>query len=259
MKQNSIKHIGFIMDGNRRFSIKNNISKLKGYELGMLQCLNFIKYQIKNNIFETSFYALSTENLKNRNQEELKIIKELILNFFEKKDINNNENNIEDIEEFFKTNKMQLNLIGDIEELEKNNSSIFNFNSIFIKKLKNKINKINKNLNEIKFKVNICINYGGQNEIKNACIKIAKKIKNNEINIEDINEKLIKKNIFFNSSTPPEIIVRPGNVPRLSGFCLWDSQYSEIYLSKKYWPELTENDFKDILNWYSNIQRNFGK
>ena len=57
----------------------------------------------------------------------------------------------------------------------------------------------------------------------------------------------------------PQVIVRPGDAPRLSGFMLWDSEYSEIYLTKKLWPELDENDFKDILEFYSKQSRNFGK
>ena len=65
--------------------------------------------------------------------------------------------------------------------------------------------------------------------------------------------------MYCDKTSIPDIIVRPGDAPRLSGFYLWDSKYSEIYLTKKLWPELNEEDFKNIINWFINIKRNFGK
>lgn len=238
------------MDGNRRYAVKNSLEKKVGYKLGMEQFLNFVKYQVKHNIYETSYYALSTENLKNRDSKELKIIGEIISNFFKEG---------EDIEKFFEENKIKIEIKGDINELKKK-ESLFSFNeNKFITKLNDRFEKYNLKLNEIKFKVNICMNYGGQREIVDSFKKIIDQIEKNEIKKEDVNEDLIKKNIYFNSSPAPEIIVRPGDAPRISGFLLWDSQYSEIYLTKKFWPELDENDFLEIIEWYKKLKRNFGK
>lgn len=246
-----IKHIAFIMDGNRRYAKKNNFEKKEGYKAGIQQFKNFVRYQIEENIYETSFWALSTENWKNRELSDLKPLYDLLNDFFKKGD---------EIEEFFYENKIELNIIGDLEEFETENRFISNEKRKIFLDLKNRVEKHNNKLgNEFKFKVNLCINYGGQREILNAFKNIFKKIKNNELKAEKITEKIIKENIYFSNSPAPEIIVRPGNAPRLSGFMSWDCAYSEIYLEEKFWPELTKEDFLKYLNWFENIQRNFGK
>jgi len=245
-----IKHIGFIMDGNRRFAKKNTYSKEKGYSFGLDKMVEFVKLQIKYNIHETSFWALSTENWKMRG-DGLKPLKLVIDSFLK-------DNNKE--EKFFLENKIKINLIGDIEEI-KNSKQVKN---IIIKKmivnLENRVNEYNNKLgSEFNFKVNICINYGGHREILDSFKSIMKRIERGELRMEGVTEETIKDNIYFNDSPAPEIIVRPGDAPRLSGFMSWDSDYSEIYFTKKFWPELNENDFIEILNWFKNTKRNFGK
>lgn len=244
-----VKHIGFIMDGNRRYSVENGLKKSDGYKLGLNQFINFVKYQIKYGIFETSFFALSTDNYEKRGILEKKILYSLIKSFYEDKSL----------EEFFKLNKIQINIKGDLEEIKLNEKNLPKSERMFINELIDKFENWNKKLTRIKFKVNICLNYDGQREIVYAIQNICEKIVKGDIDVSDINEDIIKQNIYFNDSFAPEIIVRPGDAPRLSGFMLWDSKYSEIYLTKKLWPALTEEDFVEILDWYSRIKRNFGK
>lgn len=242
MENTKINHIGFIMDGNRRYGEKQNLSKEKAYKKGMENFLEFVSFQVKYNIKETTFFALSCDNYKKRPKEEKEVISKL-MNLFSKEKA---------IEDYFIENKIQINLIGDIDELKKDKKYL---GTIFLEKL-NSWNKKNKNYN---FKVNIAINYDGEKEILNSFQNIIKKIQNKELDISKINEKIIKKNMWTKNSKAPEIIVRPGNAPRLSGFLLWDSKYSEIYLTHKLWPELGEADFTNILSWYKNIKRNFGE
>lgn len=236
-----LNHIAFIMDGNRRFSKKNNISIELGYKKGMEQFLNFIKYQVKYNIFETSFFALSSDNYKKRPEEEKKIIFELINFFSEEKKI----------EKIFVDNKIKINLIGNIKEIKIKES--------IIEKFLEKINEINKKNKEHSFQTNVALNYDGQEEILNATKKLIKEVNSNKIDFNDINSTSFKKYLSTKNTSNPDIIVRSGNSPRLSGFYLWESKYSEIYLTEKFWPELTEKDFNDIFNWFDNIKRNFGK
>lgn len=236
------------MDGNRRYAKKKELSKKEGYKAGMEQFLNFVKYQIKYNIEETSFFALSNDNYSKRPIEEMETLGNLVKGFSE---------NIQ-IWEFFSENKIQIGLKGYISEMEAK-ESISKGRIFFIKELKKKVEKHNSSLEEVKFKVNIALNYDGQEEIVFAVKKIAQLLKYGEIELENINAELIKNNIYFNSSPAPEIIVRAGDAPRISGFMLWDSEYSEIYLTKKLWPELREEDFVEILNWYNNLKRNFGE
>jgi len=163
------------------------------------------------------------------------------------------------LEEFFKSNNIQVLIKGDIDQIKKKEKVLPESRRMFINELSEKFEGWNQELEEIKFKVNICLNYDGQREIVNATKKICEKFVKGDINVADINEDVIKQNIYFSDSPAPEIIVRPGDAPRLSGFMLWDSKYSEIYLTKKLWPALTEEDFVEIIDWYSRIKRNFGK
>ncbi len=243
-----INHIGFIMDGNRRYAKKQNYSLNKGYELGMTKFLEIVSFQVKYKIKETSFFALSNDNYGKRPEEELKILFELLKSFSE-----NGE-----IDDFFKKNKIKVNLIGDIDHIEKKESKKDKTRPKIIQNLKKKFEKRNLEIQPQEFTVNIAINYGGHKEILHSFNEIYKKIKLGELKENKITEKTIKENLWFKSESP-EIIVRCGNAPRLSGFMLWDSAYSEIYLTKKLWPELDEADFIGIIDWYKNIKRNFGK
>jgi len=244
-----IKHIAFIMDGNRRFAKENNLSKKEGYQLGLDKLIEFVKYQIQYNIKETSYFALSVDNYKKRPIEEKKGVYELIKSF----------SNNETIRNYFFKNKIKISLKGDIDyiiENEKTNPIIDNY---FINNIKKELDEWNNQNKTHNYYVNLCINYDGQDEILYSFKKILNKIKDNKLKKEEITTDTIKQNIFFSNSPSPEIIVRPGNAPRISGFMLWDSKYSEIYLTKKLWPQLTEEDFKSILEWFNNQKRNFGK
>ena len=226
-KDTNIKHIGFIMDGNRRYAKKLSIHKSEGYKAGINKFLEFVSYQIKYNIHETIFFALSEDNVQKRNSNELEIIGNIVKSFFKDKKVKN----------FFILNKVKINLIGNIEKLENHRS--FKGRKI-TKKVIDLWNAKNK---KHKFIVNILMNYDGETEIINAAKEISKKVLNGEIKIESINNKLMKKHMWTFNSPSPQIIVRTGDCSRLSGFLLWDSKYSEIYFTHKLWPQMAESDF----------------
>lgn len=232
-----VKHIGFIMDGNRRYAKKQNLSLSQAYKKGMENFLNIIKLQIKYNVYETSFFALSKDNYNKRDKSEKAVLFNLIKEFSENKSFRN----------FFKKNKIQINIKGN-EEIKKERK----FDEE-IKKVKTEYEKYNLEIGNPNFKVNIALNYDGQEEITKACNELIRKKRKN------ITSQDIKNEIWFNKSPEPNIIVRTGDAPRTSGFLLWDSQYSELYLSRVFWPEYNEEEFKKTLQWYSNIKRNFGK
>lgn len=255
MINNIIKHIAFIMDGNRRYAKKNNFSKKEGYKAGMDKFLDFVKYQVKYNIPETSFWALSTENWRKRGKDDLNPLYELLENFFEKDG---------KLEDYFFENKIKIEAKGDLKEFEDKQTNILPSQRKLFLDMQKRFEEYNQKLDvetegNYNFKVNVCVNYGGNREILDAFKKILNKIEIGELKKDKITESTIKENIYFADSPAPEVIVRPGDAPRLSGFMSWDSAYSEIYFTKKLWPELCEEDFLEILNWFESIKRNFGK
>ena len=100
--------------------------------------------------------------------------------------------------------------------------------------------------------LNIAFSYGGRMEIVEAIKKIIEK----KIPLNEINEKVIKENL----SVPDlDLIIRTGREQRLSNFFIWQSAYSELYFSNKYWPDFSEDDFDKALKEYERRQRRFGK
>ncbi len=102
-----------------------------------------------------------------------------------------------------------------------------------------------------KLQINLALNYGAKKELVSA-FNIIKK------NKQKITEKSISNNLFTNNIPDPEILIRTGNTHRLSNFLLWQIAYSEIFFIKKLWPDFNTNDFKQIINKFKNIKRNFG-
>ena len=108
--------------------------------------------------------------------------------------------------------------------------------------------KTNKNN---KLQINLALNYGSKEELINA-IKLTYK------NKQYINEKNIDKNLYTKGIPNPELLIRTGNTQRLSNFLLWQLSYTEIFFVKKLWPDFDKKDFKNILNKFKSLKRNFG-
>jgi len=222
---NLIQHVAIIMDGNGRWGIKKRKSRNYGHQQGLKSVELIIKQTIKEKIKFLTLYAFSTENWK-RPKSEINYLFKLLENFL--------VNKINDL----KKNEIKLKVIGD--------------RNIFSKKLKKILNnseKITKNNN--KLQINLALNYGAKKELISA-FNIIKKKK------QKITEKSISNNLFTNSIPDPEILIRTGNTRRLSNFLLWQIAYSEIFFIKKLWPDFNTNDFKQIINKFKNIKRNFG-
>ncbi len=222
---NPLKHVAIIMDGNGRWGLKNYNSRNRGHREGLNTLENIIKVTIKKNIPYLTIFAFSTENWK-RPISEINYLLNLLEVFLEKK-----------INEFNKNN-IKLNVIGE-------------------KKFSNKINKLlikseKLTKNNSKLQINLAINYGSKQEIIKAVQYIhTKKLK--------LNEKNISQFLYTRNIPDPDVLIRTGNTKRLSNFLLWQLSYTEIFFSKKLWPEFTEKDYVNIINRYRLIKRNFGK
>ena len=222
---NPLNHVAIIMDGNGRWGLKNNNSRNAGHKAGIKTVETIIKTAIKKEIPHLTLFAFSTENW-NRPNSEINFLLNLLENFLKKK-----------IKEFIK-NDIKLKIIGEKK---------------FSKKL-NTILKKSENLtkNNSKLQINLALNYGSKNEIVNAIKNLKKKkLKINELNIS---QSLYTKNI-----PDPDLLIRTGGKKRLSNFLLWQISYSEIFFSKKLWPDFSEQDFLKIISDFKKIKRNFGR
>ena len=221
---NPLNHVAIIMDGNGRWGLKNKNSRKAGHKAGIATVERIIKESIKQKIKHLTLYAFSTENWK-RPKTEILYLFNLLESFL--------VNRIEELHE----QNIKLNIIG-----EKN----------FNKKLNNLLKKSEKKtFRNTKLQINLALNYGSKTELINAFKKIKK-------NGQKITEKNISMHLQTKNIPDPEILIRTGNMKRLSNFLLWQIAYSEIFFEKKLWPEFSEKDFIKIIKRYRKIKRNFG-
>ena len=221
-------HIAIIMDGNGRWGKKNFNNRLIGHEKGIKNIRNIVEFCIKKKIHHLTIYALSKDNLKKRNKNEINNIFNLLKNYLQK--------NIY----YFKKYKIKINFIGEIQLLP-----------ISLRKI---LISCSEELNKFKSKLilNVAINYSSKTEILNVVKMLIK-------NKKKINVSNIEKYLFTASSNHPEIIIRTGGYKRLSDFLLWQAAYSELFFQNKLWPDFKVADLQNILKKFIKIKRNFGK
>jgi len=221
----SPKHVAIIMDGNGRWGLKNKKSRNLGHKTGLKKVEKIIKSSIKNNIKYLTLYAFSTENWK-RPKLEIQFLLNLLESFLKEK-----------IEKLVK-NGVKLKIIGDLKKFPKKIQS----------SLKSAQTKADKNKKLILI---LALNYGSKNELVNAIRKIKeKKMK--------INKSSVTKSLYTKGIPNPDLLIRTGNTNRLSNFLLWQLSYSEIFFVKKMWPDFNERDYKNVLDKFKKIKRNFG-
>ena len=219
------KHVAIIMDGNGRWGIKNKNSRNLGHKAGLRTVETIIKASVKNNIKFLTLYAFSTENWK-RPKVEIKFLMNLLETFLIEK-INNLVNQ-----------GIALKFIGDLKK--------------FPKKIQDQlINAQNKTKKNNKLNLILALNYGSKNELINAMKLI-------NYNKMKINETSVHNFLYTKGIPDPDILIRTGNTNRLSNFLLWQLSYSEIFFVKKMWPDFNERDYKNILEKFKKIKRNFG-
>lgn len=234
---NKIKHIALILDGNRRYSKNLELNKYNQHKYGFFKTLEIIEIIKKLNINHITLYAFSEENWK-RDEYEIKSI----LGFLKL------------IERLYEMNK-KIN-IGLFHNVKIN--ILFTDKSKFNKDILDCIDNITNisNIGYNEFIVNICVSYGGQQEIKNAFINMYNDIINNNIDINniDINNYLLTK-----ESPNLDLMVRFGKVNRISNFLLYQVAYSEIHFIDKNLPEVDIYDVNHIIYRFMSSDRRYGK
>ena len=221
---NPLNHVAIIMDGNGRWGLKHKKSRNAGHKAGLNSIEKILKETIKNKISFLTLYTFSTENWK-RPHDEINYLFTLLENFLIKK--------INDLNE----NKIKLKILG-----KKNFSKKLN-------KLLLKCEKLTKKNTQLQ--VNLALNYGSKTEMLDAIKNLLKK----KISINETN---LTSNLYTRNIPDPDILIRTGDTKRLSNFLLWQLAYTEIFFHKKLWPDFNEKDFRQIINRFKKIKRNYG-
>jgi len=222
-------HLGIIIDGNRRWAKEKGLSSFQGHKKGLDNVEKITDHCIKKGIKILTLYVFSVENW-NRSKKEINYLMRLFVNNLTRKNIKK-----------FNDKGIRFQTIGQKEKLPK--------------LLQEKIKETEKaTKNNKKSILNLAISYGGRPEIIQAIKNIIKK----KIPFNKINEEIINQNLWTVGLAYPDFIIRTGGEIRLSNFLTWQSAYSELYFTKKYWPEFTEKDLNKAFREYSRRERRFG-
>ncbi len=223
-------HIAIIMDGNRRWARRRGLPDAKGHEAGTDTLAKIVDAAAKIGIKTLTVYALSTENIKERAKREVLALFALLRRGFREKAADLAKRGI------------RVVVLGDIEGLPKKvREAIEEIKSVYIK-------------NEA-IRVNIALNYGGKAEIVRAIQNLIR----DGIDVAKINEGEIDKRLYTAGQSHPDLVIRTGGMVRLSNFLLWQTAYSELYFTKKLWPDFGPTELKKAVDWYATQKRNFGK
>ncbi len=225
-------HIAIIMDGNGRWAKERLLPRTLGHKAGVEAIRSVIKEGSNLGVKHITLYAFSTENWK-RPKLEVEALMNLLNTYLKKELKELHENNV------------KITTIGDIEVLPSKSLEAVN-NAI-------NITKDNTGLN-----LNIALNYGSRNDIKNAVVDIVKNCKSGKIDIEDINEDMISNYLSTKSIPDPDLIIRTSGEQRISNFLLWEIAYSEFYFTDTYWPDFNEEELRKAIYVYQNRDRRFG-
>jgi undecaprenyl diphosphate synthase len=222
-------HLAVIMDGNRRWAKQNVMQTVMGHDNGAETLYRLLSLCPKYGIKTLTVYGLSTENFLNRSKEEIEGIFNVMLTKFEK------------YAQILKSNNIRIKPMGDWQAFPEK-----------VREVAQQIMELTKeNTGEL---LQVCVNYGGRQEITKAVNRIldrSEKVISN-ILLEDIDQSL-------DSNLEPDLVVRTGGQQRLSNFLLWQASYSELYFTPVLWPDFDEKELVKALDFFKDQKRNFGK
>ena len=229
---NMPKHVGIIMDGNRRWAREKGIDYRLGHKQGAKTLENIVRYAKKIGIKYITVFAFSTENWK-RSEEEVRALMLLLKTY------------LDDYGKRADTENIKIKILGDINVLS----------SGLQKSINNAVERTKDN-DGITF--SICLNYGGRDEMVHTVKKIAEKVKDGILKIDEITENTISDNLYTEGIPDPDLIIRTSGELRTSGFLMWQGVYSEYLFLDKYWPDFSEEDLDMAVVQFQKRKRNFG-
>ena len=222
-----LQSIGIIMDGNGRWAKKRLLPRSAGHVAGAKIIQQILEDLREIGIHHVTLYAFSTENWK-RPKEEVDGLMELIYKYLD-----------EVVIEKINTDKdFSMCFLGD--------------KSLLSEKLRNKCIEIEQMAKDRPFVCNLALNYGGRDEIVHAVNKALAEGKT------EITEEDISRNLYTSASPDPDLIIRTGGDMRLSNFLIWQSAYSELYVTDTLWPDFSRREIEAAIKEFYSRKRRFG-
>ncbi|MDZ8031187.1 MAG: isoprenyl transferase [Nostoc sp. DedQUE08] len=227
------QHVAVIMDGNGRWAKRQGLPRIMGHKRGVDALKDLLRCCQDWGIQALTAYAFSTENWK-RPQEEVDFLMTLFQRVLR-----------QELREMVEEN-VQIKFVGNLQDLPRS--------------LQQEISRSmeeTKNNRGIRFSV--ATNYGGRQEILQACQAIAKLVQQGVLQPNEINEQVFESHLYTAGITDPDLLIRTSGEIRLSNFLLWQMAYGEIYITDALWPDFDRAEFHRALCAYQQRERRFGK
>ena len=225
------RHIALIMDGNGRWAKKRSLPRSAGHAAGSRNFKSIARYCNKIGLEYLTVYAFSTENWK-RPKDEVDGLMNILRDYL--KDSKN-----------FKDENIKVKFIGELSALDED-----------IRQLIVEAEEGSRDATGLK--LNIALNYGGRDEIVHAAKRIAERVKEGTVEIDDISEEMISDNLYTAGMPDPDLIIRPSGEYRLSNFLIWQAAYSEYWYSDVLWPDFKPKHIDKAIEDYNHRNRRFG-
>jgi len=232
-KNNIPKHVAVIMDGNGRWAKKRGLKREYGHREGRKSVRKIVECCVELGIKNLTLYAFSTENW-NRPKLEIDFLMQLLF----------------------------LSLRSELKTLNKNNIKFETIGNLsrLPKKISNYLDKVKEETkNNSKLNLTLALSYGSRNEIVSVVKEISDKVKNNIISSKNIDESVINDHLYTRNLPDVDLLIRTSGEKRISNFLLWQIAYSELYFTKKLWPDFRKKDLYKAIISYQNRERRFGK
>lgn len=226
------RHVAIIMDGNGRWAKKRGLSRIEGHKAGAKSLEKAIEFSRKQGIRYLTVFSFSTENW-GRAASEVNALMELFKYYLDA-----------ELSRLIK-NDIRLRAIGDLQRLpEPVQQSLFH--SMEATKDRTGLDLV------------LAVSYGGREEILFAAKKLAEKVNNGEVSLNEANMDCFRSCLWTSDIPDPDLIIRTSGEMRVSNFLLWQMAYSEIVVINEYWPDFDENVMQRCLIEYSKRERRFG-
>jgi undecaprenyl diphosphate synthase len=226
------QHIAIIMDGNGRWAKQQHKPRIFGHKNALTAVRETVEAAAELGVKYLTLYAFSTENW-NRPKLEVDALMELLVHAISSETKTLNKNGI------------KLTTIGNTDMLPKK----------CLDELNTSIETTSKNE---RMTLVLALSYSAKWEIVNAVKKIAQKVKNKEVNIEDIDDKLFSQHLSTSEIPDPELMIRTSGEFRISNFLLWQIAYSELYFTPVLWPDFRKKHLLEAVYNYQQRERRFG-
>ncbi|HEY9166491.1 MAG TPA: isoprenyl transferase [Candidatus Kryptonia bacterium] len=226
------EHIAIIMDGNGRWAKQRGLPRAAGHREGVSSVRDIVEACGQLGVKHLTLYAFSTENWK-RPEQEVSTIMRLLVKVLRDETDKLHENNV------------RLTFIGDVDSLP-------------LGVRRELYDGLEKTRNNTGLNLNLALSYSGRWDIAEAVRKIASDVLNGKISIEGISESLIGNYLTTAGIPDPDLLIRTSGELRISNFLLYQLAYTEIFISKVYWPEFRRRHLYDAIGDFQKRERRFG-